>query len=469
MDNKKKGIGIFIAAILVISVFAVIPMTATSEYASEPGVDTKGIRLSNEEVGSIVPEVTETGKISLSVDGLGTLTSTGTIQVEKPAGATVRSAYMAAADVWGYSGGPLPDGAVQINGNDVSWDIHDPVNANSAWSDVTAIVKPIVDAAPAGIVDLDITETMDLDGSIIAVIFDDPSQTTDSTIVLLFGAQDIGGDTFAIGLAEPIDTSDPNLVLDMSLGISYGYQVSGGPQYSIVEVNGNRMTTSAGGQDDAVVITSGNGALLTVGGLGDSNANPADPYATPTDPRSDDELYDLIPFVSDGDTAINVYTQNPSNDDNIFFASLFLSTAAVVGEGILLTPLDDSNPVGTQHTVTAIVQDDDGNPIVGRDVDFTIVSGPHAGLTGTDTTDANGQATFTYTGTSEGTDVIEAAMVDSQGNTVTSNQVTKEWTPITPPPAAVPAITPIGLIALVGLLSVIAAVSIRTSIRKKRK
>ena len=36
------------------------------------------------------------------------------------------------------------------------------------------------------------------------------------------------------------------------------------------------------------------------------------------------------------------------------------------------------------------------------------------------------------------------------------------------PPAPVPTLTPIGLIALVGLLSVIAAVSIRTGIRKKR-
>jgi hypothetical protein len=36
-------------------------------------------------------------------------------------------------------------------------------------------------------------------------------------------------------------------------------------------------------------------------------------------------------------------------------------------------------------------------------------------------------------------------------------------------PTAVPALTPIGLIALVGLLSVIAAISIRTSIRKKRR
>ena len=37
------------------------------------------------------------------------------------------------------------------------------------------------------------------------------------------------------------------------------------------------------------------------------------------------------------------------------------------------------------------------------------------------------------------------------------------------PPAPVPALTPIGLIALAGLLSVIAAVSIRTTVRKKRE
>jgi len=39
----------------------------------------------------------------------------------------------------------------------------------------------------------------------------------------------------------------------------------------------------------------------------------------------------------------------------------------------------------------------------------------------------------------------------------------------TPPPAPVPTLTPMGIIALVGLLSVIAAISISTSIRKKRR
>src|SRR5438132_3760931 len=43
----------------------------------------------------------ETGMISWSIDGLGTLDGSCTIQVDKPTGATVRKAYMAAAGIGG--------------------------------------------------------------------------------------------------------------------------------------------------------------------------------------------------------------------------------------------------------------------------------------------------------------------------------------------------------------------------------
>ncbi len=382
---------------------------------------------------ALQPVATETGFISLSLDGLGIQDNTaGTIQVDKPAGATVRKAYMAASDVWGSNGGPLPNGAVTLNGVPVSWSLHVKGGPNHAWADVTSIVKPVVDAAPAGIVNINVVETMYLDGSILAVIFDDPNQTVTNTVILLFGAQNVAGDTFNIGLANPIDKTDPNLVLDFSLGISYGYQKSGGGQRSLVDVNGQRITSSAGGEDDGY---SANGGLITVGGIGDSNANPPDPNAGPSDPRTDDELYNLIPFVNNGDTSIQVDTINPSNDDSIHFAALFLgSVVAVVGEGIVLSPATATNDVGTQHTVTATVQDDDGDPVVGTDVTFTIVSGPHAGNTQVVPTDGNGQATYTYTGTSAGTDTIEASFIDSAGAPQTSNQVTKTWESNGPPP-----------------------------------
>ena len=385
---------------------------------------------------SLGPVVTETGFISLSLDGLGVDTSTpGTIQVDKPAGATVRAAYMAAVDVSGSAGGPLPDGAITLNATPVVWSLHEAGGGNHAWADVTTTVKPVVDAAPAGIVDLTVVETMSLDGSILAVIFNDPNQTVANTVILLFGAQSTGGDTFSVLLASPIDLSDPEFGMDFSLGIAYGYQ--GSSQYSIVDVNSTRLTTSAGGQDDGY---SGNGGLITVGGIGDSTANPPDPYQTPTGSppyRYDDELYDLLPFVNNGDTSVVIDTSNPSNDDSIFFAALFMKSAiGFIGEGIVLEPDTATNDVGTDHTVTATVQDDSGDPVVGADVTFTVTAGPHAGLTGIVSTGTDGKASFSYTGTTAGTDTIVASFLGSSEETITSNEVTKEWVGAAPPPEA---------------------------------
>lgn len=432
LNNKKIALVIMIS---MLSLYAFASIMTIVRADPIPGTDADAVGPSPVTMGSIVPVVTEVGKISMSIDGLGVQPeSTGIIQVEKPAGATVRCAYMAAATT-GFRDVQLVDGDITIDGVDVEWDLETSSSISSwnYWADVTSIVKPTVDAAPAGRVDLTIDEllasgTYYLDGEILVVIFDDPSQTTDNTIVLLFGAQDIAGDTFAIGLAEPIDLGDPNLALDLSLGISYSYQI-GAYQYSIVEVNGVRMTTWAGGEDDG---GHENGKLLTVGGLDDTNANPADPYATPYgDWRYDDELYNLLPFVDDGDTNINVYTQNPSADDNIFFAALNLTSAvAVVGEGIVLGPASASNFVGTEHTLTATVQDDLGNPIVGRDVTFEIISGPNIGMTHTEATDSGGHASFTYTGVAVGTDVIVASFFDDAGKKIYSNEATKEWLPL---------------------------------------
>jgi hypothetical protein len=97
--------------------------------------------------------------------------------------------------------------------------------------------------------------------------------------------------------------------------------------------------------------------------------------------------------------------------------------------GITLAPASSFNPVGTSHTVTARVAGT-GDPVPGVLVTFNVVSGPNAGSTGTATTDSNGQASFTYTSNgSAGTDTIEASFVNSQDETVTSNQVTKSWVP----------------------------------------
>lgn len=415
-----------------------------------PGTDPIQRRYSKAmRIASVTPFTTETGLVSLSLDGLGSNAASGTIQVEKPSGAVVRKAYMAAAST-GFSGRVLANGDVKINGVDVVWNVvastPSSISSFNSLADVTSIVKPTIDAAPAGTVNFTITEvnTSGIDGEILAVIFDDPNQVVSNTIVLLFGAQNIAGDQFSIGLANPINLSDPNLRLDFSLGISFGFQGTG--QFSLVDVNSQRLTSSAGGQDDGI---GANGALLTVGGLGDSNNNPPPNDPPNGNPRFDDELYNLIPFVTNGTTQINVNTVNPSNDDNIFFAALFLgSQTAVVGEGILLSPVADTNTVGQQHTVTARVQNNQGQPIPNRSVTIRVKGGPHVGLLATGNTNTNGEFSLTYTGTTAGRDTLIARMINSQGLPDSSNIATKLWVTggpqpdLTPPSCDITAIIP---------------------------
>jgi hypothetical protein len=85
--------------------------------------------------------------------------------------------------------------------------------------------------------------------------------------------------------------------------------------------------------------------------------------------------------------------------------------------GLTLTPATATNDVGTSHTVTATVKNTQNNdPIPNILVTFTITSGPNMGTTGTATTDANGQATFTWSSSSAGTDTIQGSIPNSNAN-----------------------------------------------------
>lgn len=380
---------------------------------------------------ALEPFHSDSGFISLSVDAAGTNNTAGVpIDVRKASGATVKKAFLFAAST-GFSGYTPVDGDVTIDGSPVAWDsaktVSSAIASVNVVSDVTALVKPKVDAAPAGDVTFNVAEPNNpgqIDGVVLAVILNDPTVTKSGSVILLYGAQQTTGDTFHVALAEPVDKSQADFALNLSLGISFGFQP--GVQYSTVDVNSTRMTSSAGGQDDG---ENSNGALITAGGLGDTNDNPADPNAAGCDssPRCDDELYDLLPFVNNGDTSLTFNTTNPSNDDNIFFGALDVRAGgAIVGKGVVLSPVSAVNPVGTPHSLTATVQDDSGNPISGVTVHFEVTSGPNDGTNGDAVTDADGKAQFTYTSTNSGTDTIVASFVDSQGNHV-SNEVTKTW------------------------------------------
>ena len=120
--------------------------------------------------------------------------------------------------------------------------------------------------------------------------------------------------------------------------------------------------------------------------------------------------------------------------------------------GINLGPDGAVNTVNTDHTVTATLEDVTGAPIVGTNVDFLVVSGPNAGDSGTDTTDASGKASFTYTGDGGvGIDTIVASFYNGV-TTVDSQTVTKEWKLDTQvpefPTVALPMVAILGLMFL---------------------
>jgi len=73
---------------------------------------------------------------------------------------------------------------------------------------------------------------------------------------------------------------------------------------------------------------------------------------------------------------------------------------------LTLSQAEDLNPIGRQHTVTVELRDGANNPIQGKTVQFTVIGINPA--SGSATTDIDGKATFSYTGTNVGTDTITA-------------------------------------------------------------
>lgn len=323
------------------------PANAESTPGTRPSTALRSLAAAETGEGLLVA-VNERGHISRSIAGMASTGSAQSVTLTKPAGATVRKAFLGTATT-GFTGHRLTS-PVQLDGQPVpiTGEIPNGISSHNYLAEVTALVKARFDTAPAGPLSVSYQEPVSshlVDGSILQVIWDDPAVTTEQSVTILYGALKTEGDTYRVNLASPIHPADPASRLEMSLGISYSSQLNGTQQYSVIDVNSQRMTTSAGGEDDG---RSSNGSLITVGGQGDSSTNPTNPLATPTSPRSDDELYDLLPFVEDGDTTIEVETRNPSADDNIFLATFTMNPPATIstGEAFVYVAMGDSYQSG---------------------------------------------------------------------------------------------------------------------------
>lgn len=326
MFNRKAAVSIIVALVLSTGAF-VLPsnastspsLPATTSYAS------KGL---NE-------MLRVTGRLYVSLDGLGTGSGTGNIQVEKPsAGAKVVGAYLSIGQRGLLSSAPTN---LTLNAQTVAF-THDTVGAlggKNYLADVTSLVKSTIDAASAGILDLAVDEgtaNNSIEGTSLLVIFDDPESVWGS-LIFMFGSSDTTGDNFEVSF--PALESNELSGHWMSLGISYGFQNGDLQQASTLTLTTSSVASPAtlsqiaGGADDASG-TATNGNLITVGGIGDSIENNPGTSTTYVSPhRTDDELYGLEDYLSAGDTSITLNSRNPSNDDDIFQAVLFLKRVQI--------------------------------------------------------------------------------------------------------------------------------------------
>jgi hypothetical protein len=281
------------------------------------------------------------GNVGLSLDAVGSNSSpVGFIQASIPEGSDILVAYLYSAGLPVTTSGS-PQSAEDYNSAGITLSGNPIVNYSGAFgavsersgigrwysskADVTSIVRSLATGGPdyAWAVSESSNSNTKIDGHILAVVYENPS-LPEQNVILLDGGQNTGGEATVVSFASPLPVLDNDFTATMSLGISYS---TGGaqsePQYSTVTVNGDLLTTEAGGADDGIL---SNGGLITVGGIGD------DP-ATGTD-----EIYDLLPFLSEGDETLSIFTENPSNDDNIFFMALILSAE---GEVVPVEPVPE--------------------------------------------------------------------------------------------------------------------------------
>lgn len=260
-----------------------------------------------------------TGHVGVSTDGWGSTSQSGVISANVPAGSTVIAAYLYTSTFFNDS---LAGVGGTLNGNAVNYatSLGSTNFLTAARADVTSIIKPIVDGGVGGVYNFNITETSSSqDGSALVLVYSNPALGI-STVGILdgFSAQD--GDDTSINFASPLDPTAAGFKAEMRLGI--GFSCCG--QRSSVTVNGTLITDDAGNNDDGDLVA--NGALITMGG-------DDDPFSPLMPAYGDDhERYNLVPYITNGDTSIKIHTQNPSHDDNIFLAVFDVTGEAGINE-----------------------------------------------------------------------------------------------------------------------------------------
>lgn len=112
---------------------------------------------------------------------------------------------------------------------------------------------------------------------------------------------------------------------------------------------------------------------------------------------------------------------------SIFAFAVQVSLAQAPDLGITLTPQTQTHTVGEQAQIGATfyyIASNGSIPLANQTIVFFVVSGPNQNVSATAITNAQGQATFNYTGLVPGIDTVRAR---NTAYTVFSNDVTVTW------------------------------------------
>ena len=258
------------------------------------------------------------GSYGLSTDGGGSSGSSYTVSAFVPVGATVAGAYLYQSNYNTTTAQPITFNGTALSFAAPSVNVAGGNYLTSARADVTSLVSSAVNGGAGGTYDFTVGEgnSGTTDGTALVVVYGLASLPA-QTVAILDGFSAVGGDSTSLNFADPIDPTAAGFVADLRLGIGFSYP----PQSSNVSINGTQITGNAGGFDDGV---GANGGLISVGGSDD-------PFS-PLNPNydQDHERYNIAPYLANGDTSINVTTNNPSGDDNIFLATFVVSGNAGV-------------------------------------------------------------------------------------------------------------------------------------------
>ncbi|MEA2626179.1 MAG: hypothetical protein QOD06_2224 [Candidatus Binatota bacterium] len=289
------------------------------------------------------------GHGGVSSDGLGQHGAGNAVQADVPPGSKVKKAFLYGATT------SKGDASITVDFDGTLVTLDDIGSEHSFLAAYRAdVTEQVSDKVGSGgeITDFVIgSDSATLDGVALVVVFSNPEEP-DVSIAVLDGGLSSDANVTTIRYAAPIDKGQEFLAT-MALGISFSLQSSEGgshdcgteaAQGSLVDVNGQRLTSCAGNLDDGVGGAE-NGNLITVGGVGDDTKNPSDPFQMPADgkmPRvQDDELYDIAPFIRNGDAETIVNTRNPSQDDQIFLLIARITARATFSTEICDDQIDN--------------------------------------------------------------------------------------------------------------------------------